>query len=289
MLPAIRFGLIDDLVEGVFDDAFGAEFLELWDDLADDFLVDDGLDGNPARVGELGDGGVAKGGEGLEEGFEAGLLDVHFQADFVAGVEGAGEEEDEAFDLGALPRVGPGGFVGDELRGGSHDGIQDAQVVRAERGAGLGDIDDGIDEIGDFDFGGAPGEFDLGGDAVLLEEAAGEADGLGGDALALEVFYGTDRGILGDGDNPAGGIGAGLRESEFADDLDVGAVLDDPVVPCEAAIKEALLDVAGYFLGAQEAKLKLRVIDGGPVGAAGDVDGEAGFGKKGEGGILEAP
>jgi len=120
-------------------------------------------------------------------------------------------------------------------------------------------------------------ELDLRGDAVFVQEAPGEADGLGGDALALEVLDGADGRVLGDGDDPAGGIGACLGEREFADGFDVGAVLDDPVVPGEAAIEEALLDVAGNLLGTQEAELELRVIDRRPVGPAGDVDAETGF------------
>ena len=59
-------------------------------------------------------------------------------------------------------------------------------------------------------------------------------------------------------------------------------------MPGEAAIQEALLDIAGNLLGAKEAHLELRVIDGGRVGTAGHVDREPGLFEKGEGGLLEA-
>ena len=78
--------LINHLVERVLDDALGAERLQLGDDLADDFFIDDGLDRDPAGGGKLGNGGIAQGGESLQEGVEAGFLDVHFEADLVARV-----------------------------------------------------------------------------------------------------------------------------------------------------------------------------------------------------------
>ena len=95
------------------------------------------------------------------------------------------------------------------MRKGCQQGVDNPQFVRLDRSAGLGDIDDGIDEIGDFHFSGTPGEFDLGFDALGIEIALGDAHAFGGDALAFEVLGLLDRRVLGDNQYPAGWSGAG--------------------------------------------------------------------------------
>ena len=55
--------------------------------------------------------------------------------------------------------------VGDQLRLGLHDGVDDAQPVGAERRSGLGDFDDGVGEHRRLDLGRAPGELDVDADA----------------------------------------------------------------------------------------------------------------------------
>ena len=64
-----------------------------------------------------------------------------------------------------------------------------------ERAAGFGAFDDSVYQVRDFDFGGAPAKFDVGGDAVLFQVAFGDGDKLSRDALAFQVF-GTGNGEL---------------------------------------------------------------------------------------------
>jgi len=72
-------------------------------------------------------------------------------------------------------------------------------------------------------------------------------------------------------------------------DLDhVRVVLLDPILAGETAIEEAMLDVAGHFLGADEAAVEGGVVEGRPVGAAALGDRKAGAGEELEGGLLEA-
>ena len=59
-------------------------------------------------------------------------------------------------DLAALPRILPGGFVGDQPRGALHDRVDDTQVVGPQRAAGLGDLHDGVGKPRRLDLGGPP-------------------------------------------------------------------------------------------------------------------------------------
>ena len=47
------FDSVNYLVQRVLDDAFRAQFLQTWDDFADDLLVHNRLDRHPAGFGEL--------------------------------------------------------------------------------------------------------------------------------------------------------------------------------------------------------------------------------------------
>src|SRR5688500_7772388 len=77
-------GSVDDVIERVLDDSFRTERLEPGNDLPDDFLVDDGLDGDPAGEGEVSDSRIPQGRERLQHFIQPVLLEVHLQADFVA-------------------------------------------------------------------------------------------------------------------------------------------------------------------------------------------------------------
>ena len=55
-----------------------------------------------------------------------------------------------------------------------------AQTGRAQGPAGLGDLDDAVDDVGHLGLGGAVGEPDVGVDALVGEEAPGHLGVLGG-------------------------------------------------------------------------------------------------------------
>ena len=179
-------------------------------------------------------------------------------------------------------------MAGDKAGGGFEEGVDDAKFVGAEGGAGLGEFDDGVDEFVGFEFGGAPGEFDFGFYAVFFEVAFGELDDFGGDAFAFEVFDGFDGGVFLDAKDPAGGLAGGFAEKEFADFVDVGGVFADPIEASDAAVEEAVFDVAADFLGANEADFHFVVVDVWDVGAAADLDVESGLGHFFDGRVLEA-
>ena len=82
----------------------------------------------------------------------------------------------------------------------------------------------------------------------------------------------------------AGLLGVG----EGGDALDVGLVLEDPVVAGEAGVEGAVLDVASHLLRADEHALDLDVVDGGEVAAAAGVDAPAGALEESDGGVLQA-
>ena len=187
----------------------------------------------------------------------------------------------------ALPGVVGGGLAGDQMGFALHDGVDDGEAVGFERAAGLGDFDDGVGEHGGFDFGGAPTEFDFDVDALLGEVGFGDAYQLGGDDFAFEVFGAGEAAALGHREDPADLTAGLLGVGEGGDAGDVEAALDDPVDAGEAGVEDAVVDVAGHLLSADEHALDLFVVDGGEVGAAVGVDVPAGALEEGDGGILE--
>jgi hypothetical protein len=46
--PVVNCYLVNDFIQRILDNPFGAQVFEIGDNLADDFLVDDGFDCNPA-------------------------------------------------------------------------------------------------------------------------------------------------------------------------------------------------------------------------------------------------
>ena len=179
---------------------------------------------------------------------------VHFEADFVFGVECADEQGGDVLRFFAFPRIVIGMLVGDESGRGFKHGVYDAQVVGTQRRSGFGEFGDGIDEAGyaDFGFGGSPGVFDFGGYAVVFEVVARGCDEFGGDALALQVLYGLDVRVFGDCDDPACGLRCGFAVGKFGDFDDVGFVFADPVDAGEANVEDAAFDVVRDFLGTQK-------------------------------------
>ena len=91
------------------------------------------------------------------------LAHVHHQADLALGrhralaASGPGRPSSALFHGSAV-----GLLVGDEARRALQQLGDDAQVVRPQRAAGLGHLDDGVGQPRRLDLGGAPAELDLG-------------------------------------------------------------------------------------------------------------------------------
>ena len=176
--------------------------------------------------------------------------------------------------------IGVGGAVGDESRRALQHFVDDPQVVGPQRTAGLGDFDDGVDQLGRLDLGGAPTELDLGRHAVLGQIARGQADRLGGDPLALQILHRLDGRVFGHAEHPADRPAADLREDQFGHLMHVGPVLHDPVVAGQPGVEHAVLDVAGHLLGADQQALDLVVVDGRIVAPRAEGDLVAGAAKQ---------
>ena len=162
------------------------------------------------------------------------------------------------------------------------------QAIGLERAAGLGDFDNGVGQRGRLHFGCAPTELDLDVDALGGEVALADFDQLGGDDLTFEVFGLFKAAAFGNGQHPAHLAAALLGVGERGDAGDIEAALDDPVDAGEAGVENAVIDVAGHLLGADQHALDLGVVDGGKVGAAVGVDVPAGALEESDGGILQA-
>ena len=78
-----------------------------------------------------------------------------------------------------LAGIGVGRRVGDQLGVATQDGVDDLQPGGPQRPAGLGDVDDAVDDVGHLRLGGAVGQPDVGLDAALGEVAAGQLGVLG--------------------------------------------------------------------------------------------------------------
>ena len=102
------------------------------------------------------------------------------------------QQHADVFELAPLLGVLPGCLVGDQLGVGFEHGVDDLELVGAQAGAGLGDLDDGVGQHRRLDLGGAPTEFDLGLDAVRGQVALGGGDQFGGDDLAFQILHGVE-------------------------------------------------------------------------------------------------
>jgi len=127
----------------------------------------------------------------------------------------------------------------------------------------------------------------VGVDAVRFEVAFRYIDQLGGDALPLQVLGRPDVAALVDREDPLVRAHSLLGIDEVRDLDHIGLALLDPVKAGEARVEDAVGDVAGHFLGAQEHGPDLGVVEVRRILALIDGDLEAGLLEDGDCGGLE--
>ena len=93
---------------------------------------------------------------------------------------------------------------------------------------------------------------------------------------------------LGDGEHPADFAEALLGVDEVGDGDDVGLVFLDPIAAGEPGVEDAVFDVAGHLLGADEHALDFGIVDAGEIGAAAGGDLESGAAEEIDGGVFQA-
>ena len=251
-------------------------------------LVDHRVDRDPVAVHQPRQGRLLQCREDRHHAVHLLLGHVHHQTNLAFRRHGAAQHERDVLDLAALPVILPSGFVGDQPRGALHDRVHDAQVVGAQRAAGLGNLHDGVREARRFHFRGAPGELHVRLHAVPLQVVDREVDRLGSDVLALQIARALDRRILRNRQHPAHRTAAHLREHQLGDFHHLRAVLDDPVVPGQPGVHDAILDVPSHLLGAYQDTLDLRIVDVGVIGARPEGDPVTRLTKQFGGGVLQA-
>ena len=282
------FWLENDLIKRVFDNALGSQFFQIRDDRAGDAFANDGFNSDPTFFGKPGDSRAAQRGEFFEHGLQISCWEVGFEADFVAGFEGSFDHHDHALHFSALPVVGKGVLAGVEVREGGKEFVHDAQLVGAEGRTGLSDIDDGVDKVGDFDFGRSPGKFDVRGDAFFSEVAVGDFESFGGDVFSFEIFDRLDGGIFGNNEDPAGwaGRGAGIGKLGEIDEIDIVSI--GPIESGDPAINKTLIDVARDFLSPDHVDIQAVIVRRRTKSAVRGVNIVASLFKKPKGWILQA-
>ena len=205
--------------------------------------------------------------EEVDHGLEVGLLDVQLHEHAAARFERAGEQRLELLHRLALLGVRVRGRVGDELGVGDEDRVEHAQPRGAQRATGLGDVDDGVGDLGDLRLGGAVRQRDLGLHAVLLEEAARQLRILGVDAHAVgEILHRLPRAVARHREHDARRPSRRLRVVQLGERRDVGAGLLDPVARGDAEVEEPVGDVPRDLLRPQDHDFAdTRVVDRGAV------------------------
>ncbi len=154
-------------------------------------------------------------------------------------------------------------MIGDELGVAGEQRVQDAQAVAVQRGAGLGEVDDRVDDVGHLGLGRTVGRDHDRLNPARFQVPAGQRRELGRDP---DTFWHVGRRLpghgSGDGEYDADGIGRCLGVLQLAKRGDIRAGLGDPVPARDAEVEEPLLDVGRYLLRPQEAHpLDPRVID----------------------------
>ena len=160
----------------------------------------------------------------------------------------------------------------------------------AQRRAGLGQVDDRVDDVRHLGLGRPVGRDDHRLDAVLLQVPLGHR----GNSVEIRTPSGrsaTDcQGALcGHREHDPDRVGGRLGVLQLAERHDVGAGLGDPVAAGDAEVEQAPLDVGRDLLRAQEAHpVDPRVVDRRVVVAVGGpADGQVGGVEQVEGGLLQ--
>ena len=133
----------------------------------------------------------------------------------------------------------------------------------AQRAPGLGDVDHAVGDVGDLGLAGAVRQPHVGVDAALGEEAL-VISGYSEVTRTPSGRSSTDSNarVAGDRDDDPHRVGRGLRVLQFAEADDVAAGLLDPVAAGDPEVEQALGDVDGDLLRAQDPHLgDARVVD----------------------------
>ena len=160
------------------EDAGRAGILQRRDQRVDLVLGDDGLDREPAAVGELADGRRLERGHQRQHGVE--LLGADVQLDAAPCHAASSVPISSVISCSIAWRlcgIVVRRAVGDHLGVAGEDRVDDPQTGGAQRPAGLGDVDDAVGDVGDLRLAGAVRQPDVGVDALRREEAAGRAPG----------------------------------------------------------------------------------------------------------------
>ena len=223
--------LRDDLGDGELQDVRGAGRLQLGDQRVHQPLLDHGLDG-VAAFGQRRDRRRLHRRHHLQDLGELRLRDVQLDEDAPLRAERAQQERGHVVHRRALRRVGRGRAVRDQDRLRLEQRLDDLHPVRAERAAGLRDVDDRVDDLGHLGLGGAERPHDLHVDAQIVEVALGQVHELRGDARARRDLAGAVRHVLvrNRQDHARPVSGAALRVRQRRQHLDVGLGLGDPVL-----------------------------------------------------------
>src|SRR5581483_5290544 len=199
-------------------------------------------------------------------------LYVEHEANLRLRIDGAAEHDRDLIELPLLPRIGDNCLAGDEMRLAFHDGVDDLEMISAERAARLGDFNDGVGQHGRLYFRRAPAELDLDIDSLRSKIALRYFHQFGGDDFALEVFGLLKSARFGHCQDPAHLASAllGIGESGYAWHFE--AAFDHPVDAGEARIQHAVVNIARHLLCADQHALNLAVVDGREIRTAVGID-----------------
>ncbi len=132
--------------------------------------------------------------------------------------------------------------------------------MRPERAAGLGALDNRVNQLRHLHLGRAPTELDVHVHAVALEVALGDLYKLRRDAFALQVLRPSDRRVLGNRQHPLERLRGRLGIDQLADLVNVGVAFQDVIISRDADIQHPRLHVARDLLRPQKRGLDLVVI-----------------------------
>ena len=206
----------------------------------------------------------------MDDGVEVGVVDVELDEDASTRFERSAEQRPDLLHGLALLRLFVGSRIGDQLGERHQDRVEHLEAGGAQRAARLGDLDDGVGDVGHLGLGGAVRQLDVGVDAVLRQVPLGQLGVLG-------VHPGPRREVLdrlrgrvgGDGEDDADGAGGRLGVVQLGEGHDFGVGLLDPVPSGDAQVERARRDVPRDLLRSEDPHaVDARVVN---VGAVVDV------------------